>query len=269
MKRINLNIIKEIPMDRAELHEQKKKELFTAANQVWSASGVNSDGELMKMLYDFLYGEAQYNGALSPKLRQYAVLSCLTAKRGLKQLRTQIDISLNMELTPSEIKEVIYQTAPYSGFDNALDAMDVANEVFVAHGFSLPIESRSTVTDESRYIDGYTVQKGIFGEPIDKIKENTPEYKKYIMVQYLSALCFGDFYTRTGMTLQEKELVTLMAIGAMNPVMTQVRDHIRANLMVGNSKQDLIDAVGYCVAYLGFPKTLTILSTIEEVAPQQ
>ena len=47
------------------------------------------------------------------------------------------DIALNMGITPSEVKEVIYQCASYVGFDNSLDAMDVANEVFATHGYNL------------------------------------------------------------------------------------------------------------------------------------
>ena len=42
-----------------------------------------------------------------------------------------------------------------------------------------------------------------------------------------------------------------------------------ANLAVGNTKQDLIDAIGHCVAYLGFPRALTLLAILEEVAPEK
>lgn len=257
-------------MNRGEMHAQKRAELFVAQEkQVWSTQGINQDQELTTMLYDFIYGEALYHGQVSPKMRQYAILACLVTKSSLKQLRTQIDIALNMGITPSEVKEVIYQCASYVGFDNSLDAMDVANEVFATHGYNLPIKSQATVTDETRYYDGYTVQKGIFGDVIDNMKNNTPEYKRYIIVNYLSSLCFGGFYTRKGLSLQEREIVTFTAIATMNPLMNQVKDHMNANLAVGNTKQDLVDIIGHCVAYLGFPRALTLLAILDQVAPEK
>jgi 4-carboxymuconolactone decarboxylase len=85
--------------------------------------------------------------------------------------------------------------------------------------------------------------------------------------QFLSANCFGDHYTRTGIDVPTRELLTfamLVSLGGCDP---QVRGHVAANLNVGNSRQDLIGVITVLLPFIGYPRTLNALAAINEVAP--
>ena len=62
-----------------------------------------------------------------------------------------------------------------------------------------------------------------------------PEDEMHIQ-QLLSANCFGDHYTRTGIDIKTRELLTfamLIALGGCDP---QAKGHVAANLNVGNDR---------------------------------
>jgi len=85
--------------------------------------------------------------------------------------------------------------------------------------------------------------------------------------RYLSANCFGDNYTRTGLDIPTRELLTfsmLVSLGGCDP---QVKGHIAANLHVGNGRAKLIDVLTQLLPFIGYPRTLNGLRALDEVAP--
>jgi 4-carboxymuconolactone decarboxylase len=56
-------------------------------------------------------------------------LSALTALGCEPQLRGFLPAALNVGLSREAVGEILMQTAPYSGFPRALNAMALANEV--------------------------------------------------------------------------------------------------------------------------------------------
>jgi 4-carboxymuconolactone decarboxylase len=79
---------------------------------------------------------------------------------------------LNVGLTPVEIKEAVYQCAPYIGFPKTLNAINEVNEVFKAKNIALPVESQKTVDEDNRFQKGLATQGEIFR---DGIKKNVGE----------------------------------------------------------------------------------------------
>lgn len=60
---------------------------------------------------------------------------------------------------------------------------------------------------------------------------------------HLYDFCFGDFYTRSGLSLKDRELVVFGAIAALGGCEAQLRSHIGANLREGTTKAQLVDAL--------------------------
>src|SRR3954452_6745076 len=56
--------------------------------------------------------------------------------------------------------------------------------------------------------------KSVFGQMIDNMYEQSPKDELHIQ-RFLSANCFGGFYTRTGLDIKLRELVTLSVLIAM------------------------------------------------------
>ena len=112
--------------------------------------------------------------------------------------------ALNVGVTPLELKEILYQAVPYVGIARVFDVLHATNEILGSRGVALPLEGQSTTTPETRHRDGLTMQKAIFGDVIDTMYASSPENQLHIQ-QYLSANCFGDYYTRTGLDIRTRE----------------------------------------------------------------
>jgi len=82
---------------------------------------------------------------------------------------------------------------------------------------------------------------------------------------YLSANCFGDYYTRTGIDVPTRELLTLCMLVALGGCEAQVKGHVAANLNVGNDRARLIDVLTQLLPFIGYPRTLNALRVVDEV----
>lgn len=78
---------------------------------------------------------------------------------------------------------------------------------------------------------------------------SAPADQKHIN-DYLSANCFGDYYTRKVLDVKERELITFTAIVTLGGCEPQAKAHAAANISVGNSRQDLLDALTIALPYL-------------------
>ncbi|MFC8563335.1 carboxymuconolactone decarboxylase family protein [Peribacillus frigoritolerans] len=250
-------------MDRVEKSQEKFKQLFgegiTAAHA--------TDPDFQDILNHFIFGEVFYQGNLDDKMRELITLVVLATNQTFPQLNAHVHAALNVGLTSVEIKEAVYQCAPYIGFPKTLNAINEVNEVFKAKNITLPIESQKTVDEENRFDKGLAVQVKIFGDVIKKMQESAPSNQKHIQ-EYLSTFCFGDLYTRGGLDLKTRELLTLCIITALGGAEGQVKAHVQGNKNVGNDKETLIAAITHCLPYMGFPRTLNALACVNEIIPE-
>jgi 4-carboxymuconolactone decarboxylase len=250
-------------MNRVEKSKEKYKQLF--GNGVPAA--YTTDPEFQDILSHFIFGEVFYQGNLDDKQRELITLVVLTTNQTLPQLKAHVGAALNVGLTPVEIKEVVYQCAPYLGFPKTLNAVNEVNDVFKAKNIALPMESQKTVNEENRFEKGLATQVELFGDVIAKMRENAPENQKH-MQDYLSSFCFGDFYTREGLDLKTRELLTFCIISTLGGCESQVKSHVLGNKNVGNDKETLITAITHCLPYTGFPRTLNALACINVTIPE-
>lgn len=253
----------EVMGDRIQLSEQKSKELLGDAK----SSVATTDPDFAKTMERFIFGEVYQQGNLNDKQRELISLVALATIQNEDELKLHTVAALKAGVTPVEIKEAMYQCAPYIGFPKTSVALEQVNLVFKRQGISLPVENQTRVTEETRFDQGLAVQKRIFGDVIDQAHANAPQNQKHIQ-NYLSAFCFGDTYTRGGLDLKTRELLTLAVIASLGGCESQVKAHVKGNVSVGNDKETLISAITQCLPYIGFPRTLNALSCINEVIPE-
>jgi 4-carboxymuconolactone decarboxylase len=250
-------------MNRVEKSKEKYKQLFGDTAPATYAT----DPDLQDILSHFIFGEVFYQGNLDDKQRELITLVVLTTNQTLPQIQAHVHAALSVGLTPVEIKEAIYQCAPYLGFPKTLNAIYEVNEVFKATNIALPLESQTQVEEATRFDHGLAVQTKIFGDIIPKMRKSAPANQKHIQ-DYLSSFCFGDFYTRGGLDLKTRELLTLCILSAMGGAEGQVKAHVQGNVNVGNGKETLITAITHCLPYIGFPRTLNALASVNEIIPE-
>ncbi|WP_141604056.1 carboxymuconolactone decarboxylase family protein [Terrilactibacillus laevilacticus] len=250
-------------MDRVEKSNEKYKQLFGDGVPAAYAT----DPDFQDILSRFIFGEVFYQGNLDDKQRELITLVVLATNQTLPQFKAHVGAALNFGVTPVEIKEAIYQCAPYIGIPKTLNAINEANEVFKAKNIELPIESQKQVDEDNRFDKGLATQVEIFGDVISKMQESAPANQKHIQ-EYLSAFCFGDFYTRGGLDLKTRELLTLCIVSSLGGCEGQVKSHVLGNKNVGNNKETLITAITHCLPYMGFPRTLNALACVNEMIPE-
>ena len=222
------------------------------------------DEDLQNIFNNFVYGEVYNHGDLEPKLRELVTLVSLTASQGNGMIAEHVEAALNVGASAIEIKEALYQCAPYVGFPRVFAALEEANKVFKSKNIKLPLQSQSTVSEGTRFEKGLNAQTTIFGDRILDMHKNAPENLKHIQ-NYLSAMCFGDFYTRESVDLKTRELLTFIMLISLGGAEPQATSHANANISMGNDKDTLIKAVTQCIPYIGYPRTLNAIAIINGI----
>ncbi len=98
-----------------------------------------TDPELYEILQNQIFGEVFATGVLTDGERELLTVTVLAAMQTLPQLAAHVRAALNVGVAPLEVREAIYQCAPYIGYPKALNAAATANEVLTAAGVGLPL----------------------------------------------------------------------------------------------------------------------------------
>ncbi len=224
-----------------------------------------TDPELVEMFDNFAFDEVASHGDLETKTRLMVILASLIAQQTLSEYKVMLGAALNVGVTPVEVKEIIYQAVPYVGIAKVFDFLYSTNEVVKERGIELPLPAQSTTTPDTRMEKGLEVQKQVIGEAmVAQLYESSPEDLIHIQ-HYLSSNCFGDYYTRRGIDIPTRELLTLSMLVSLGGCEPQVKGHIQANLRVGNDRTRLIDVITQLLPFIGYPRTLNALKAINEV----
>ncbi len=245
-------------MTREQRADQTYKQLF-AAERVPDPT----DPEFMEILQRSIFGEVFYIGEANPKMRELITVVSLTTLQTLPQLKAHVNAALNVGNTPLEIRESIYGCAPFIGFPRTLNAIGVFNQVMRERGIELPLENGSTINEENRLEKGAALQAALYGDEVRMAMETLPGQYKDKVPEILTGFCFADFYTRKGLTLQQRELLALVVLTALGAE-KQLSAHIMGNLKAGNDKQTLLAAMVQAIPYIGLPNALTAINLIKE-----
>lgn len=247
-------------MTRVDICKKNYKALF--GGEALTDNG--NDTEMMDILQKYIFGEVFTIGEIDSKTREMVTVTVLTVEQTLPQLKAHINAALNVGVTPIELREVIYQCAPFIGFPKTLNALGVLNEVFKERGIKTPLESQVNVTEENRFEKGLAIQAPIYGDEIKQSMAGLPDNMGDDVAKLLTEVCFGDFYTRKGLDVKTRELIVLSILVTTGNTDT-LKSHIKGNLKVGNSKKDITAVIIQCMPYTGFPNALKALKVLKEV----
>ena len=245
-------------MNRIDRAKQKYQELFGPQTVATS-----SDPELMDILQRFIFGEVFYIGNLDDKTRELITITVLATNQTLPQLKAHTNAALNIGVTPIEIREVVYQTAPFIGFPKVLNALNTINEVFESRNIELPLEKKGTITESERLEKGNEQQYPLYGNAMKQNMQDLPGEFAEVIPRILTELCFGDLYTRDGLDIKTRELIIFCALAALGGTERQMASHAVGNLKVGNSKETLLSAMVHCFPYIGFPRVSNAINVIK------
>lgn len=226
-------------------------------------SWVKTDPDFMERLLHFTVNEVVNIDDLDDKDRTMAILATLIGCQAVDLYRNVLKASLNKMITPVEVKEIVYQAVDYLGIGRVYSFLTITNEVFKEFGIALPLEHQAKTTLETRLEQGIKAQMDIFGEGMKDFWQSGPEDCKHIN-KWLAENCFGDYYTRGGLDLRQRELITFCFIAAQGGCENQLIAHAKGNMNVGNDKDFLLKIVSQCLPYIGYPRSLNAITCIRK-----
>jgi len=95
---------------------------------------------------------------------------------------------------------------------------------------------------------------------IASLEEIAPDLGGYIL-----EFAFGDVYCREGLSLQEREIITIASLLTAGGCEAQLEVHINGSLNVGISPEKVIETFIQCIPYTGFPKVLNAVNVAKKV----
>lgn len=224
-----------------------------------------NDPELIERYENFAYDSVINQDDLDGRTRLMANLAITIGCQGIDEFKVLVPAALNFEVTPVEIKEIVYQAVAYLGIARVFPFLTAVNEIFEARGIKMPLEPQATTTMETRLSAGIQAQVDIFGEGMRDFWQSGPEETRHIN-KWLAENCFGDFYTRKGLDLKQREMITFCFLAAQGGCEPQLTSHAAANMRIGNDKAFLIKIVTQCLPYIGYPRTLNALRCVNAAA---
>ena len=233
------------------------------------SSFLETDPEFIERFDSFAFDEVinQPGQALDDKTRFLAILATLLGCQGIDEYEKLLPAALNFGVTPVEVKETVYQATAYLGIGRVLPFLEVTNRILTGRGVRLPLEGQATTTAENRRENGTQAQVDIFGEGMRDFWRSGPEETRHINL-WLADNCFGDWYTRTGLDYQQREMITFCFLAAQGGCEPQLTSHAGANLRLGNDKAFLIRVISQCLPYIGYPRSLNALACVSAAAAQ-
>jgi len=196
-----------------------------------------------------------------------AILATLIGCQGIDEYEKLADAALNFGVTAVEIKEIVYQATAYLGIGRVFPFLKVTNTILEQRGIQLPLEGQAMTTTENRREMGTQAQVDIFGEGMKDFWKSGPEESKHINY-WLADNCFGDYYTRTGLSYAQREMITFCFLAAQGGCENQLTSHAAGNMKVGNDKAFLIKVISQCLPYIGYPRSLNALACVNKAAEQ-
>ncbi len=93
---------------------------------------------------------------------------------------------------------------------------------------------------------------GVAGKKVmESLADIAPDLGRFII-----EFAFGDIYSREGLSLQEREIITITSLLTQGGCEAQLDVHINGSLNVGISPEKIIETFIQCIPYVGFPRVL-------------
>jgi 4-carboxymuconolactone decarboxylase len=124
----------------------------------------------------------------------------------------------------------------------------------------------STITDirDDRYSRGRDRLAEVDGPAGDQIVDSLGDLGRYIV-----EFAFGDVYSRRGLSLRDRELITVAMLAAMGGREPQLDVHLHGALNAGVTTEELQEVMIHVAPYAGFPAAINGMRRLQTIGPQK
>jgi 4-carboxymuconolactone decarboxylase len=189
-----------------------------------------------------LYGDVWLRPELAPRDRSLVTVSALIATGKTAQLTGHLNRALSNGVLPTEIAGVVTHLAFYTGWPNAVSALNVVEEVFAA-----------------RKIDVAALQQSQPARPNTAVpaKKRGRDQDSASVAPKLSQLTnevvLEDLWRRSDLNPRDRSLVTIAALTA-NGGSDQLALQLRHGLENGLTRAQIGEALTHLAFYAGLPR---------------
>ncbi len=191
-----------------------------------------------------LFGDVWVRPELAQRDRSIVTLSVLIATGKTAQMTSHLGRGLDNGIKPSEVAGMVTQLAFYTGWPNAVSALNEVEKVFAARHVDLQllaaIPPATTPLPGSDGARAATVQKTL--API------APK-----LAQLTNDVVFADLWRRTDLSPRDRSLVTIAALAA-NGDGDQLAFHVQRGVENGLTQAQVVEALTHLAFYAGWPK---------------
>ena len=221
------------------------------------AEGVRSVAPaLEKYTQERLLGEVWKRPGLSQRDRSIVTLAVLVARDHTVEMPYYLNLALDSGVKPAELSELVTHLAFYSGWGNALSAVEVTRGVFSKRGIhadQLPSPSPKPLPlDEAAEADRAKRVSEQFGAVSPGV------------VQYTTDALFRDLWLRPDLAPRDRSLVTVSALIASGQV-AQVPYHLNRAMDNGLTRAQASEVLTHLAFYAGWPNVFSALPVAKDV----
>jgi len=242
-------------MDRHDLRHQGDAMLRTLFGSSAQPPG------LANLLTEAAYGGIWTRPGLSIPDRLICSIAALAVGPRLKALRRHLCAGLDHGLTPQAIREILVQTALYSGFSAAEETLPLAGEVFAERNIQFPADPPEDVPLEALDAQGAALMATLHGSRATQgyaSPDNPVTAQLYPMaIRY----GYGEIWSRPGLDHRRRALVAVASFTGLR-LPEQVAKFGASALNIGLTQAQVIEAIIQTAPLTGFPPALNALAAI-------
>lgn len=120
----------------------------------------------------------------------------------------------------------------------------------------------------SRYQKGLKILRAINGQEgktiLQSLQAVSPEMAKFVV-----EFPYGDIYSRPGLDLKTRELITIASLVTLGFAQKELKAHIRNAINAGCTQTQIKETMIQMSVYAGFPAALNALMVAKEVFEQK
>lgn len=203
-----------------------------------------------------LFGDVWTRPSLSPRDRSLVTVSVLVATARTGPLEGHLGRALDNGVIPSEVGGLVTQLAHYTGWPNAVAALDVVDRVMRSRGIA-PASVRmngSLLPPAASEPTRARLVEAQVGPTAPKLAALTNDH------------LFAEVWRRTDIAPRDRSLVTIAALAAGGDV-GQLGFHVRRGLENGLTRDEIAEAFTHLAFYAGWPKAMAAVAALADEDP--
>ncbi|QRM44655.1 carboxymuconolactone decarboxylase family protein [Rhizobium sp. BG4] len=203
---------------------------------------------------EVLFGEVWDRAELSPRDRSLVTIAVLVSTGKIAQTASHVGRALDNGVSPEEVGELITQLAFYSGWPNAMSAVNEAKKVFDERGVG-PLSSSN----------GDRIELEAATEASRKaIVDSNVAPTAAALAELTNRVLFGGLWQRPDLAPRDRSMVTIAALVALGQP-EQLPFHANRAMDNGLSRSEAAEVITQVAFYAGWPRAMSAVPVLKKV----